>query len=116
MRPSMVNAAGSMRLAGMMLPAKGWRPEPSAFPVLGSKTQPATGFEPQPPEPMAAERLALPPESKMAAGLITVVVLLASCRRLVASQSAKKKSLFFLMGPPTAPPYWFRMYLGFRNP
>src|SRR5262245_34691202 len=65
-----------------------------------------------------ANRLALPAESKIPAGVITVAgeERVASCRRLVASQSVKKNSLFFFSGPPRAPPYWLRMNLDLPTP
>ena len=69
----MMTAAGSMRDAGMMLPAKAVRPAPEAIPVAGSKTV-----------------VPVPLKSPLRmAGVATVRKADAACRRKVRSQSAK---------------------------
>src|SRR5579863_2279248 len=83
-------AGCEMRLAGMMLPGKGWY-------VNGSRIAwgllPDSRFEKLPPR---------------CARLGTILLKSTPCSRPVLSQSAKKNVLFLMIGPPSVPPYWLR--------
>src|SRR2546422_11751064 len=94
----MIFAAGSIRLAGIVLFGKAVRPVPLAAPILGSKMHPLTGVALQSvPAGIAGGKLTLPLESNKAAGFGTLADLAANRRRTGRSQAPKEKTLFFLI-------------------
>src|SRR3989442_15213070 len=98
----MIFAAGSIRLAGIVLFGKAVRPVPLAAPVLGSKMHPLTGVALQwVPAGIAGAKMTLPLGTNKAAGFGTPGDLGANCPRTLCSQSPKQKHLFFLLEPAT---------------